>query len=166
LTVPEFIVGLILVNFLKAIAGLVVASLVAWLFYAFDLFPLLPALLPQLGILLLFALAVGLIVTVLILRYSTRIQNLSWSVTGLLMPFSCVFYPVESLPRPLRFIAVCLPTTHAFEGMRRTLEGGEIQTGHLVAGYVLATAYLAVAALICTRLFHGALARGILVKLE
>src|ERR1022692_1269492 len=42
-----------------------------------------------------------------------------WSFAGLLMPLSCVLYPVSSLPSYLRPIALMLPTTHAFEGMRQ-----------------------------------------------
>ena len=37
--------------------------------------------------LVLFALALGIIITGLIFRYTTKIQGLAWSFAGLLMPF-------------------------------------------------------------------------------
>jgi ABC-2 type transport system permease protein len=166
LSVPEYVTGLILINLLKAAAGLMVAGLVAWLFYSFDIFAALPALLPYLGILLLFGLAVGILVTGLIFRFSTRIQSLSWSITGLIMPFSCVFYPWDALPRSMRPVALALPTTHAFEGMRQVISGGPIGLQDLIVGYVLDVAYLVAAVIVFVRLFRGALIRGVLVRLE
>ncbi|HEX4478572.1 MAG TPA: ABC transporter permease [Polyangiaceae bacterium] len=166
LSVSEYVSGLIIVNLLKAAAGMVVAGLVAWIFYSFDIFPLLPRLLPHLGVLMVFALAVGILVTGLIFRYSTRIQSLSWSITGLLMPFSCVFYPLDALPRSMRPIALALPTTHAFEGMRLVMSGGPIGLPDLVAGYGLDALYLALATVAFTRLFQATRSRGLLVKLE
>ncbi|MGH8012174.1 MAG: hypothetical protein ACREQ4_06735 [Candidatus Binataceae bacterium] len=50
-----------------------------------------PALLPYMLNLLLFALAVGVVITGLIFRYTTRIQGLAWSFTAFSMPLSCVF---------------------------------------------------------------------------
>jgi ABC-2 type transport system permease protein len=166
LSIPEYIVGLTLINLMKAAAGMVVAGLVAWFFYSFDIFPALPALLPYLGILLLFALAVGIFITGLIFRYSTRIQSLSWSITGLIMPFSCVFYPLDALPRLMHPIALALPTTYAFEGMRQALSGEPIGPWYLTTGYLLDVGYLAIAMIASERLFRAARAGGFLVKLE
>ena len=39
------------------------------------------------------------------------------------MPFSCVFYPLNTLPAFLHPLALALPTTHSFEGMRQVLAG-------------------------------------------
>ena len=40
--------------------------------------------------LLFFALALGIAITGMIFRYTTKIQALAWSFAGLLMPVSCV----------------------------------------------------------------------------
>jgi ABC-2 type transport system permease protein len=164
LTIPEFCLGLILVNILKLAVGLGAAGLVAWLFYSFNLFVFLPALVLQLSILLLFGLAIGIIVTGLILRYTTHVQTLSWSITGLIMPFSCIFYPLAALPTSARPVALALPTTHAFEGMREVLAGMPPSGGHLLAGYLLDFVYLGAAAAVFVALFRSAASRGLLVK--
>src|ERR1700691_601778 len=111
--------------------GLLVESLIAWLFYHYDIFPMLPALIAFLLNLTLFALAIGIAVTGLIFRYTTKFQAMAWSFAGILMPLSCVFYPLSSLPSFLRPLASSLPTTHAFEGMRAAVEGGAFSASHL-----------------------------------
>ena len=69
--------------------------------------------------LLFFALALGIAITGMIFRYTTKVQALAWGFAGLLMPVSCVMYPMSSLPRWLQGIAWAMPTAHSFEGMRR-----------------------------------------------
>ncbi len=134
--VSEYMAGLIAaVNLLKAMirddGG---GWLIAWACYAFDIFPALPAMLPYMLNLMLFALALGIIITGLIFRYTTKIQGLAWSFAGLLMPLSCVLYPLKSLPTYLRPVAWMLPTTHSFEGMRQVLAGGGFSPRHFGMG--------------------------------
>jgi ABC-2 type transport system permease protein len=165
LTVGEYLVALIAINLVKAAAALGIAALVAWGFYAYNIFPALPLLLPYLAILVLFALAVGLMLTGLILRYTTRIQSLTWTVTGILMPFSCVFYPLHALPAAIRPVAALLPTTQAFEGMRHVLAQGTLAPGLIATGMLTDLAALVIAAVVFATLFRSALGRGLLVKL-
>jgi ABC-2 type transport system permease protein len=166
LTVREYLAGLLAINLLKAIVGTAAATLVALVFYSYDLFPYLAALLPFILVLIIFGLAVGIFVTGLIIRYTTKIQSFTWSITGLVMPFSCVFYPLSALPRPLQPLALALPTTHAFEGLRQIMAGGGLSWTSLGYGLALDGVYLLAAVVIFDRLFHAALAGGLLVKME
>ncbi|HEY6394759.1 MAG TPA: ABC transporter permease, partial [Candidatus Binataceae bacterium] len=166
LSVGEYITGLILVNFVKAMVGLAAAAAIAWLCYAFNIFPVLPAFLPYMLNLALFALALGVLITGLIFRYTTRIQGLAWSFAGLLQPISCVFYPITALPKYLRGVAWMLPTTHAFEGMRQVLSGGGFSPLHFWWAIALNAGYFCFAVMIFGRVFKAARARGLLVKLE
>lgn len=166
LTVGEYIAGLFLINLVKALAGTAAAALVAWLLYSFSILPFLPASLPFVVVLILFAIAIGIMITGLVSRYSTAMQTFAWSVTGLLMPLSCVFYPLAALPRPLRPIALALPTTHAFEGIRQVMDGGGISLTHLGAGLGLDAGYTVAAIGLFSLLFSAARARGLLVKLQ
>ncbi|HEV2170748.1 MAG TPA: hypothetical protein VGR40_07360, partial [Candidatus Binatus sp.] len=93
LTVSEYLVGIIAVCLLKVMVGLSAAAAVAWAAYSFDIIPWLPQFLPYMANLLLFALALGIAITGMIFRYTTKIQALAWSFAGLLMPVSCVMYP-------------------------------------------------------------------------
>jgi len=166
LTVSEYVTGLIAVNLIKALLGTLAAALIAWLCYSFNVFPIFPALIPFMFNLILFGLAVGLIITGLIFRYTMRIQGLTWSFTGLLMPLSCVFYPVRSLPPLLRWLALTLPTIHAFEGMRQAIAGRGFSITHFVWGATLNAVYLVIALIFFRLMFASAQSHGLLVKIE
>jgi ABC-2 type transport system permease protein len=166
LTVGEYMTGLLFVNFLKASVSLVAAAMVAWVAYAFDIFPMLPKFVPYMACLVLFAFAIGIGITGLIFRFTTKVQAFAWSFAGLLLPFSCVFYPLKSLPRLLQPVAWILPTTHAFEGMRQVLAGGGFSALHFWWGMGLNVGYFVVAVAFFRKIFESARNRGLLVKLE
>ncbi|HEY2664589.1 MAG TPA: ABC transporter permease [Candidatus Binataceae bacterium] len=166
LSVSEYLTGLILVNLLKTGIGLGAAALIAWAFYSFDVFPWMPALIPFLGNLILFALALGVVITGLIFRYTTRIQALAWSFAALLQPVSCVLYPLRSLPKALQALAWMLPTTHAFEGMRQVMSGGGFSARHFWWAMGLNAVYFALAVVFFRLTFEAARHRALLVKVE
>lgn len=166
LSVGEYVTGLIFVNFLKALIGFAAASAVAWFFYAFNILPVMVAFLPYLANLILFALSLGVFITGLIFRYTTRIQGLAWSFAGLLQPVSCVFYPITALPGVLRGVAWMLPTSHSFEGMREVLAGRGFSPEHFWLGLGLNAAYFVIAVFFFRWIFEKARSRGLLVKLE
>jgi len=166
LSVWEYMTGLICVNLLKAMVGLVAASLLAWVAYEFDIFPFLPSFLPYVVNLVLFAFALGILITGLIFRYTTRVQGLAWSFAGLLMPVSCVLYPLSSLPGWLQTVAWLLPTAHAFEGMRQVINGGGFSSLHFWWGLGLNVGYFVFAVVAFRWIFASAQRRGLLVKIE
>jgi len=166
LQVSEYIIGLLLVNLLKALFGLVIAAVIAEVCYAAHLFPFLPGLLPFLLVLILFSLSTGLVITGLIFRFTTKIQTLAWSFAGLLMPVSCVFYPISALPGWLRPLAWALPTTHAFEGMREDIAHGLFSLTHFGWGMALNGVYAIFALSFFRGMFELARRRGFLIKHE
>ncbi len=166
LTINEYVTGLICINLAKTMVGVGAASLLAWSAYHFNIFPWIPALVPYLLNLVLFAFALGILTTGLIFRYTTRVQGLAWSFAGLLAPVSCVLYPLKSLPGWLRAIAWMLPTTHSFEGMRQAMVGGGFSPYHFWWGIGLNAIYFALAIGIFKLVFEAARTRGLLVKLE
>ncbi len=166
LSVSEYLCGLVVVNLFKVAVGVAAAAVIAWACYAFNIFPMLPAFLPYIVNLMLFALTLGVLITGLIFRYTTRIQGLAWSFAGLLQPVSCVFYPLSALPRPLRAVAWVLPTMHAFEGMRQVLAGRGFSPLHFWWAIGLNAGYFALAVVFFRWIFEAARARGLLVKLE
>jgi ABC-2 type transport system permease protein len=166
LTVSEYVTGLIVITLAKAMIGLSVEAVIAWLFYHYDIFPMLPTLIPYILNLVLFALAMGIVVTGLIFRYTTRFQAMAWSFAGILMPLSCVFYPLSSLPSFLRGTASILPTTQSFEGMRQVIQSGGFSVSHFKSGLELNIVYFVFAIAFFKRMFEAARSRGLLVKME
>ena len=166
LSVSEYVTGLLIVTFAKAMIGLIVESLIAWAFYHYNIFPMLLTLIPFIFNLVLFALAMGIVITGLIFRYTTKFQAMAWSFAGILMPLSCVFYPLSSLPSVLRPMASILPTTHSFEGMREAIERGGFSHLHFTWGFGLNIIYFVLAILFFRSMFEAARSRGLLVKME
>ncbi len=166
LTISEYITGLIMVSLVKALIGMGAESVIALLCYRYNIFPMLLTFIPFIFNLVLFGLAVGIAVTGLIFRYTTRFQVLAWGFAGLLMPFSCVFYPLKSLPDFLHPVAWILPTTHSFEGMRQAIAGGGFSFSHFQWGLALNAGYFLLAAWFFRRMFESARSLGLLVKME
>ena len=108
---------------------------------------------------------VSLAVVSLILRHGAGAEALAWSVLFGLAPFSCVFYPVATLPAALRPLALCLPAAHVFEGMRAALGGGGIAWDHLLWASGLNLAWMAAAFLLFARQFRAARIRGALLTI-
>jgi ABC-2 type transport system permease protein len=164
LSVSEYVTGLVAANLVKVAAGLFAGALVAWAFYHYDIFAWLLVFVPFLFNLALFGLAVGVVITGLILRYTTKLQALAWSFAGLLMPLSCVLYPLAALPAFLRPLAWLLPTTQSFEGMRAAIAGGTFSLPDFSWGLVLNVVYVAFSVLFFRWMFESARSRGLLVK--
>ncbi len=165
ITIWEYLVGVASISIFKIIIGSSIASLFALLFYSFNIFPHLILFLPFVLNLLLFAAAVGICITALILRYTTKVQFLAWSFAGLLQPVSCVFYPITALPQWLQSIAWFLPTAHSFEGMRQVLTNGTFSSMHFWWGLALNIVYFALAIVIFKKVFEITKKKGLLVKL-
>jgi ABC-2 type transport system permease protein len=166
LDVGDYLVGLAIVNLAKVLLALGLIALACHVFTGAPRAELVLRLLTPLAVLLISGAAIGLFVTALILRFSTRLQTLAYGLAGLLMPISCVFYPLSALPAWLRPIAGILPTTQAFEQMRKSMHGEGSAADAFASGG--AGAILAiVAALIFFHLIFAAVRRsGRLVRPE
>jgi len=49
---------------------------------------------------------------------------MSWAIIFMLLPFSCVYYPLDSLPIIMQKISLILPPVHIFESMRSIIIHG------------------------------------------
>jgi ABC-2 type transport system permease protein len=161
----EMIAALIGMSIIRMLLGVIPAILLAWAFYAFNLFTLGPVLILFFINLMIMGWAVALGVVSLILRHGAGAEPLAWGVLFGLAPFSAVFYPVSVLPSFIHPVAYALPTTHVFEGMRAALLQGTIRWDHLAAAFGLNLLWLAAAALLFTRQFHAARVSGALISI-
>ena len=62
--------------------------------------------------------ALGLISTGAVLRWGLGAESVAWLIVFVILPISCVYYPVSTLPAWLQPVALALPSTHVFEGLR------------------------------------------------
>jgi ABC-2 type transport system permease protein len=101
--------------------GVVPVSLMAIGFFGFNLYGMGFALAAFFINLILTSWAVGIFVSGIVMRNGLGAENLAWTIMFLLMPLTCVYYPVAVLPRWLQMVAWLLPPTYVFEGMRALL---------------------------------------------
>jgi ABC-2 type transport system permease protein len=114
----------------------------------------------------LFGWTLGLLALALVVRFGGRWAILAWSIPFAAMPVSCVFYPAAVLPPTLQTIALSLPATHVFEGMRAVLLEGRMPWNHLLWATVLNLVYLGLAASLVAWVLRVALDRGLLPKIR
>ena len=141
-------------------------SLLAILLYAFNIFTAGFALIPFIGLLLIFGWAVGLFVTGIIFRYGTEAQVLAFGISFIIQPIAAVFYPIEVLPAWIQPIALALPITHVFEGMREVMATGIMPIDSLLWSLGLNIIFFILGAWFFGRMFDYTRKKGLLSKLE
>lgn len=161
----ELVAGLAAMSVLRTLAAVVPAMVLAFFLYGFGVWTLGPVLVAYVFALMAMGWAVALAVTALILRHGAGAEALAWGVMFGIAPFAAVFYPVAILPAWLQPVALAIPASHVFEGMRAALTHGTMEWGHLGWAVALDVAWLAVAAWIFLAQFHQARVRGALLNI-
>jgi len=69
---------------------------------------------------------VGFVSSSVVIRFGPKMQTVIWTLPGILLPFSAVFFPVGKLPALLQPIAYLIPTTYLFELMRTIVYQGTV----------------------------------------
>jgi ABC-2 type transport system permease protein len=160
----ELVAGLISMSVLRMLAGIIPAVLLAWALYAFRITDMGFALIAFFVLLMGMGWAVALAVTAMVLRHGAGAEALAWSVLFGLAPLSAVFYPVSVLPGWLQPVALAIPATHVFEGMRAALLENRLDAGHLAAAAALDIVWLAAAAWLFAWVFRIARRQGLLLN--
>ncbi|HXW30894.1 MAG TPA: ABC transporter permease [Xanthobacteraceae bacterium] len=117
----EFVAALMIMSLVRLAIGMGPVSLLAVAFFGFNLYGLGLALAAFFANLILTSWAIGILVSGLVLRNGLGAESLAWTVMFLLLPLTCVYYPVTVLPPWLQTVSWALPPTYVFEGMRAAL---------------------------------------------
>ena len=117
----EFVMALMVMSLVRLAIGMVPVSLLAIAFFGFNLYGLGLALAAFFANLILTSWAVGIFVSGLVMRNGLGAESFAWTIMFLLLPLTCVYYPVAVLPGWLQAVAWALPPTYVFEGMRGLL---------------------------------------------
>jgi ABC-2 type transport system permease protein len=117
----EFIAALMIMSLIRLAIGMVPVALLAMAFFGFNLFGLGLALAAFFANLILTSWSIGILVSGLVLRNGMGAESLAWTFMFVMLPLTCVYYPVAVLPEFLHPIAWALPPTYVFEGMRALL---------------------------------------------
>jgi ABC-2 type transport system permease protein len=161
----EFIAATYVVGMIKVLVIVSVLTGMAFCFYSFNLLSLGLALIPLFANLLLLGWSMGLMTTALLLRWGQAAEALAWAIPFAIQPISAVFYPVSILPPWIQPLALLLPSTHVFEGMRQVLKGEGLSTEHLCWAFGLNIFYALLAAWLFQTMFQEARKKGRLTRM-
>jgi ABC-2 type transport system permease protein len=160
----EFVAALYLLSAVRTVVSILPAALLALPFFDVWVFDLGPPLAAFFINLLVMGWAIGLAVAALVLRFGLAAESLCWLGVFLLAPVSCVYYPVETLPGWLQAIALTLPSTYVFEGMRSVLFDDVFRWDLLQWAVGLNVLYLSLSAALFFWMVRVARERGLLLS--
>ncbi|MFY9626438.1 MAG: ABC transporter permease, partial [Rhodoplanes sp.] len=82
----------------------------------------------------------------------------------ILLPLTCVYYPVSVLPPFLQYVAWALPPTYVFEGMRALLIEHVFRADLMVQAFALNIVFFTAGALAFLQLHNSARRHGSLLQ--
>ena len=129
----ELIVGQLVMSVIRTLIGVGGAAVVAYLMFKYSIFSLGFPLIAFFVNLIVLGWAIGLAVSGMVLRWGLGAEELAWAAIFLLAPISGVYYPISVLPDWLQPIALLVPASHVFEGMREVLLQHTFSFNHFFA---------------------------------
>ncbi|MGE0521787.1 MAG: ABC transporter permease [Variibacter sp.] len=160
----EFIVALMAMSIIRLAIGMIPVTFLAIAFFGFNIWGLGLALAAFFANLIFTSWSVGILVSGLVLRNGLGAETFAWSIMFLLLPLTCVYYPVAVLPGWLQTIAWLLPPTYVFEGMRALLLEHTFRADLMLHALALNAGYFAAACLAFLALLNSARRQGSLLQ--
>ena len=164
LGVDDYIGGLVLASIGTSVIGLVAMLVVAIPVFGLPFAVYGAAALPFALLLFVFGISLGILGVCLVLRLGPAAEWFIWPIPAVLAPFAAVYYPVATLPGPMRLIAHVLPPSWVFEGLRAVTAGAALPPGTLAIGAALALLYLGLAVVVFQRTFRYVVRTGLLAR--
>ena len=161
----ELIIALSVWSVIRLSVSMIPVATAAYFIFGFNLLDLGLPLVAFFAVLVLTSWSLGLISAGVILRYGLGAEELAWSLAFLLLPLCCVYYPASVLPSWLQVVALALPPTHVFEGMRSILLHNTFDPKELWWALSLNALYLLVGYIVFSRFLASARVNGTLLKL-
>ena len=160
----EFVISMMVMSIVRLLIGMVPVSLLAIGFFGFNLWSMGLALAVFFVNLILTSWAVGIFVSGIIMRNGLGAENLAWTIMFLLMPLTCVYYPVAVLPHWLQMVAWSLPPTYVFEGMRALLIDHTFRADLMARAFLMNVAAFSAGAFAFMQLLKSARRHGSLLQ--
>lgn len=159
----ELVLALLSISMIRTLIGVGAAAVLALAFYHYSIFEMGFALLAFFSNLLVMGWAIGLMVVAMVLRYGLGAESLAWAVIFAIMPLCAVFYPLEVLPAWLQPLALAMPASHVFEGMRAVMIDGVFRADLFYHAVLLNLLYLSAGVLVFLLAFRAARQRNLLL---
>ena len=160
----EFLISSLIIAVFRVILTTVTLGIVAYFIYSFNILSLGIYFFLFFLILVTFSYAIGIFATALILRFGPGVEIFAWSIPAIISPISAVFYPLSILPSYIQKVAMLLPTSYIFEGMRGILTNGIFNWQNLIIAGILDIIYLIAACIFFFKIFNYAKKSGIIAR--
>jgi ABC-2 type transport system permease protein len=160
----EFVAALMVMSIVRLLIGMAPVSVMAIVFFGFNIYALGLALAAFFALLMMTAWAVGIFVSGLVLRNGLGAETFAWSIMFLFLPLTCVYYPVATLPDWLQWVSWSLPPTYVFEGMRAILLEQTVRADLLLQAFALNLVYLTAGSAAFVALLNSARRNGSLLQ--
>ena len=160
----EFVVALMIMSIVRLAIGMVPVTLLAIGFFGFNLYAMGFGLAAFFANLMLTSWSVGILVSGLVLRNGLGAETFAWSTMFLLLPLTCVYYPVSVLPAWLQPVSWMLPPTYVFEGMRELLVNHTFRADLMLQALALNVFYFTLSAAAFVALLNSARRGGSLLQ--
>lgn len=161
----EFVGAMLTASLLRTLIGVGGAALLAIPLHHYSIFDMGWPLLGFFVNLLVMGWAIGLMVAGLVLRWGLGAENLAWALIFAVAPVSGVYYPLDVLPGWLQPVALALPASHVFEGMRAWVLDGQFRLDLLRNACALNAVLITVGIALFLMAFRGARQRGSLMQM-
>jgi ABC-2 type transport system permease protein len=161
---PEFVSALMIMSIIRLSIGMVPVTVLAIIFFGFNLWGLGFALAAFFVNLILTSWALGIFVSGILLRHGLGAENMAWTLMFIFLPLTCVYYPVSVLPPWLQVIAWTLPPTYVFEGMRALLLTHVFRADLMLAALSINIALITLAIFAFLRYLQAARQHGSLLQ--
>jgi len=135
--------ALLTMSLIRTLIGVGGAALIAIPLFHYSIFSMGLPLLAFFINLIIMGWSIGLLVSGFVLRYGLGAESMAWIAIFAVQPVSGVYYPIETLPVWLQYVAAGLPSSHVFEGMRAVLFDHVFRVDLLLHAALLNVVYLA-----------------------
>jgi ABC-2 type transport system permease protein len=134
--------ALLTMSLIRTLIGVGGAALIAIPLFHYSIFSMGLPLLAFFINLIIMGWSIGLLVSGFVLRYGLGAESMAWIAIFAVQPVSGVYYPIDTLPVWLQYVAAALPSSHVFEGMRAVLFDHVFRADLLLQAALLNVVYL------------------------
>ena len=161
----ELVASLIVVSAVKLSVAMVPVAFMAYWFFGFNILSLGIGFAALFANLTIMSWSMGLLSAGVVLRWGLGAESFAWLVAFVLLPLCCVYYPVATLPRWLQAVALALPPTYVFEGLRALVTHHTFEAGYMLKALLLNLVYFTLGAAAFAFFLRQARASGALVQM-
>jgi ABC-2 type transport system permease protein len=161
----ELVAALVLVSLIKLLVAMVPVAVLAYAFFGFNVLSLGLAFAAFFANLVLMSWSLGLVSTGVVLRWGLGAESFAWLIVFVFLPLCCVYYPVSTLPAWLQTVALALPPTYVFEGLRAIVLRGDFVADLMVKALALNALYFAAGSATFAYFLQSARINGTLVQM-